>query len=153
MSNAKTIDGVRSDITAKFAATGEDAVKEGDTVIYYAMLFKQYTVNYLDENETSLGTDNIFIPTSSTESSVSYTVNMAYTPPDDLHNFEGWNVKSGGDKIEGYTAGKTYENETTISISGSVVFSVNSPEGHWLVLMKMVREVLITRLPSTNQMR
>jgi len=133
VSNAKTIDGVRSDITAKFAATGEDAVKEGDTVIYYAMLFKQYTVNYLDENETSLGTDNIFIPTSSTESSVSYTVNMAYTPPDDLHNFEGWNVKSGGDKIEGYTAGKTYENETTISISGSVVFSVNSPEGHWLV--------------------
>ena len=83
-------------------------------------------VAYLGDGDVSLGTDS-FLRTPTDPASFSYTVNMAYTA-DSTHNFEGWLVKNGGSNITGHTEGKVYPNETEITISGSVTFSVNAPE-------------------------
>ena len=58
---------------------------------------------------------------------------MNYTPKDDEHNFAGWNVKTGGNNIEGFTEGALYEFGQDINVKGDVTFSVNTPAGHWLV--------------------
>ena len=124
-----TIEGVRDAIRTRLG----QPVTDGDEFDVYAMLFKQYNVTYLDENDTSLGVQTILFRADTTDTWKNYTVNQSYSPADNDHDFEGWSVKSGGDKIQGYTAGTTYENETEISISGDVVFSVVAPEGHWLI--------------------
>lgn len=105
--------------------------QDGETLDVYPVVFKVLHVSYLDENDSSLGSETLLLLRS--ESSTSYTVNMAYTPPTAYQDFEGWNVDSGGTNIDGYTAGTVYENGTEITLSGDVVFSVNAPEGHWLV--------------------
>ena len=137
-----------TDLSPKTAYTVEDAedgmnieevrdwaaaqsIEELTHYYVYSMLYKNYVVNYLDENEVGVGSDNVFMLSSDTSST--YTVNMTYTPKDDTHNFEGWNVKEGGNNIAGHTSGKLYENGNVITISGDVTFSVNAPEGHWLV--------------------
>ena len=63
-----------------------------------------------------------------------YTVNMAYTPQDNEHDFEGWivNDETSQSHISDYT-GEPYENGTDIFVTGDVTFSVNAPPGHWLV--------------------
>ena len=111
-----------------------EPIVEGDepeTVKFYAMIFKSIKVTYLDQDGISLGTHNILLPR--TETSTEYTVNMAYTPPDDIHNFEGWNVKEGGSNITGHTEDALYTNGQQITIRGDVTFSVNSAEGQWLI--------------------
>ena len=122
--NAMSIGQVREWAEAK-------TITEHETVKLYAALVKTFKVTYLDERNASLGTDNVTMIADDT--SVRYTINMGYTPIDDLHNFAGWNVSSGSSNIEGYTEGTTYENGTEITISGDVVLSVNAPEGHWLI--------------------
>lgn len=122
--NAMNIKEVREWAEAK-------TISEGETVKLYAALVKNFTVTYLDERESSLGTDNVSLLASDT--TAPYTVQMGYTPVDDVHNFEGWNVKEGSSNIADYTQGTTYENGDNITISGNVVFSVNATEGHWLV--------------------
>ena len=129
-----TIAEVRTDIASKLPPQ-----KDGDTEIYYAMLFKSYTITYYDEYGISLGQQEVSFRADSADTAQSYTVNMAYTVQDTVHNFEGWKVKKGGSGIEGYKPsdndgeGTFYENGTEITISGSVEFGVNAPLGHWLV--------------------
>ena len=108
-------------------------ITENETVKFYALIYTSFKVDYRDEDNISLGTDNILLPANDDNPSSSYTVQHAYTPKDDLHNFEGWKVQEGGDNISGHTEGRIYENGTEITISGDVTFSVNAAEGHWLV--------------------
>ncbi|MDI9590549.1 MAG: InlB B-repeat-containing protein [Acidobacteriota bacterium] len=122
------IGGVRTLVKNKLQA---GVSQDGETLDVYPVVFKVLHVSYLDENESSLGSETLLLLRS--ESSTSYTVNMAYTPPTAYQDFEGWNVDSGGTNIDGHTAGTVYENGTEIALSGDVVFSVNAPEGHWLV--------------------
>ena len=105
---------------------------ENEDKYLYAMLYRNYVINYLDEKNASIGSENIFMPLSG-GSETSYTVNMAYTPKDDTHAFQGWYAAEGKENISGYTEGNLYQNGDEINISGSVTFSVNAPEGHWLV--------------------
>ena len=124
-----TIEDIRGAIKDRLS----EKVKEGDTLDVYAMLFKQYNVKYVDEYDTSLGVETVPFRADSNEATQNYVVSQTYTPEDNDHNFEGWNVKEGGDSIEGYTEGTVYVNDTSIRISGDVTFSVNAPAGHWLI--------------------
>ena len=125
---ALTIDDVRTDVAGMLPPSSDDI-----TVTYYAMLFKDYRVTYMDENNISLGQEEVTFRADSTSAQQNYKVNMAYTVQDDTHHFEGWNVKEGGSHIVGHTDGKTYENNDNITITGDVTFSVNAPEGHWFI--------------------
>ena len=127
VSQAKDISGVRAIVRQML----ENGVSEGDHVDFYAMYFKSFLVVYLDENNATLGSNDILIPGSSTATSTTYTVNMSYTPQDNNHAFLGWIANSGADDIT--PTRENYPNGTEITISGDVVFGVNSPEGHWLV--------------------
>ena len=128
-SDKLTIKDVRDEVEALL----NDRVTEGDSVTYYAMLFKSYTVSYIDDREASLGSSEVLFRADDETEYQSYTVNMNYTPSDNNHNFEGWLVSEGKDKIEGYTEGKSYKNGAVIGIKGDVILSVDLPAGHWLV--------------------
>ncbi|MBR2555827.1 MAG: InlB B-repeat-containing protein, partial [Aeriscardovia sp.] len=129
---------VRQDAMTRAAAL---ETQDG-AVTYYAAIFKQYTVTYIDEKGVSLGSNTVEIPARETEGT--YTVNMFYAV-DDVHNLEGWIVADGDDNIKGYPSnaesetledGTTqyyYPNNTEITIFGDVTFSVDAPAGHWLV--------------------
>ena len=113
-----------------------------NTVTYYAALFNHYSVTYRDPTGLiTIDTDVVEIPIR--EDQVSYTVNQSYST-DSEHNFEGWIPKEGSTKIVGYpgnahqetlngTPVYYYKNDETITIRGDVTFSVDAPEGHWLV--------------------
>lgn len=120
---------VRNAIRTRLGAT----VHDGDEMDFYAMLFKTYTVSYLDENGVVLATSDIPFLASEDTPTKSYTVNAAYTPPDNTQKFEGWKVLTGGDNISGHTANRLYTNGTGITIRGDVVFYDTISEGHWLV--------------------
>ena len=122
--NGMDIDDVRDWAAAR-------TITENEDVYIYAMLYKNFVINYLDDNNVGVGSENVFMVSGDT--SAPYTVNMGYTPGDDTHAFLGWNVAEGSSNIEGYTPGHLYKNGEEITISGNVTFSVNAPEGHWLV--------------------
>ena len=135
-STIKTIKKVRED-----AKTMADGLTANASITYYAAIYKQYKVTYKDGAGISLGTDVAEAPTRMAEAS--YTVNMSYTT-DDTHNFEGWIVSEGTDNIKNYPEGAEsetiegqtiyyYPNTSVITLTGDVVFSVDAPEGHWLV--------------------
>ena len=125
---AMTIEQVRTQVKGQLPPS-----EDGTEITYYAMLFKDYRITYLDENNISLGQEEVTFRADAKSDEQPYTVNMAYTVQDDTHHFEGWNVKEGGSHIDGYTDGKTYENNDNITITGDVTFSVNAPEGHWFI--------------------
>ncbi len=129
-SESFTIDEIRTNVKAMLPPYAD-----GEKITYYAMFTHGYTVNYLDENNVSLGKEIVELPATATgdELKVQYEVNMVYTPKDDVHNFQGWLVYKGSENIEGYEKDKCYANETVITITGDVTFSVNAPEGNWLV--------------------
>ena len=132
---------VRSDAMTRAAAlNGADG-----EVTYYAAIFKQYTVTYVDGKNITVGTEVAEIP--ARETTATYKINMGYTT-DDTHNFEGWIVADGVDNITNWPAGtkietitvdgqqqerRYYENGTEIPIKGDVKFSVDAPEGYWLI--------------------
>lgn len=120
---------VRDAIRTRLGST----VHDGDEMDFYAMLFKTYTVSYLDENGVVLATSDVPYLASEGTPSKSYTVNAAYTPPDNSQKFEGWKVREGGSNIDGHTANQLYTNSTVITISGDVVFYDTISEGHWLI--------------------
>ena len=132
----KTIEDVRNDcINITNAGVTDAGVNEnGTAVIYYAMLFRQYSVTYLDENNVSLGEIKVPFRADSTQTSQPYTVSMAYTAQDDQHHFEGWLVYEGSSDIVGYNASdEPYQNGQNINITGNITFSVHTPPGHWFV--------------------
>ncbi|MCR5135397.1 MAG: InlB B-repeat-containing protein, partial [Clostridiales bacterium] len=125
---AKTIEQVRTEVAAQLPPT-----TDGKEITYYAMLFKDYRITYLDENNISLGQEEVTFRADATSDEQPYTVNMAYTVQNDTHHFEGWNVKEGSSNIVNYETDKAYQNKETITITGDVTFSVNAPEGHWFI--------------------
>ena len=89
---------------------------------------------YLNDHNAVAGADEVLFRYDDPNPQKSYTVNTAFTPGDNYHNFEGWKVFSGGSNIlEHDSANQNYPNGTIITISGDVVFSVNVSEGHWLI--------------------
>ena len=125
---AKTIADVRTEVAGQLPPE-----TDGTEIVYYAMLFKDYRITYLDENGISLGQEEVTFRADSESAEQEYTVNMSYTVQDDTHHFEGWNVADGTSNIQGYIGGKKYENNDVITITGDVTFAVNAPEGHWFI--------------------
>ena len=121
------IDGVRNAIRTRLGAS----VHDGDEMDFYAMLFKTYTVSYLDENGVVLATSDIPFLASEGTPAKSYTVSAAYTPPDNSQKFEGWKVREGRSNIT--PSAEFYTNGTSITIRGDVVFYDTISEGHWLI--------------------
>ena len=115
-----TIADIREAATTQLNA----GIPEGKTITYYAMLFKRYRITYFDENDISLGEEEVAFRADSTTTQQNYTVNMAYTVQDDTHHFEGWNVKEGGSHIAGHTDGDIYQNNDNITLTGDVQFGV-----------------------------
>ncbi|SMC74225.1 InlB B-repeat-containing protein, partial [Aristaeella lactis] len=128
---ALTMDNIRAAVEGKFPLTAEDT-----EVVYYPILVKQYTINYLDPNAVSLGMHTIDLRADDNDPKP-YTIEMAYTPQDDTHSFEGWNVVSGDEYIAAAEGGTLpeppYPNKTNVTVSGNVTFQVESPEGSWLI--------------------
>ena len=131
-----TIDQVRTAAMSTVAGLDSDA-----TVTYYAGIFNQYTVTYVDGGGITVGAEVAETPSRLTEAP--YTVNQGYNT-DDTHNFEGWIAIDGSSNIKDYPAGAQtetvgeetvyyYTNGTEITLTGNVKFSVEAPEGHWLV--------------------
>ena len=89
-------------------------------------------VTYLDEEQAVVASKEVPYPLESS-SSVSYTVEMDYTPLDEEHSFEGWEVQSGSGNISGYSAGTLYQLNDGFTLSGDVVFAANVSPGNWLV--------------------
>ena len=126
-SNAKTIAGVRTDVKSLLNA----GVTDGDTVYYYALLYKSFTVTYLDTMGTVLSSENYLKETDVTQ--MNYTVLQNFTL-DDQHTLLGWYVKSGYEgAVVGHVAERLYPNDTTIIITNDVVFTPYLPAGYWLV--------------------
>ena len=100
------------------------------------MIFKTYTVTYLDESGKVLSTFSSQHLTS--EANSDHTVNLQYTPPTSTQNFEGWRVSEGKNNIvsaiyEEQECQPPYKNGTELKITGDVTLSVSAPYGHWLV--------------------
>lgn len=109
------------------------SIKEGDVVTLNAVIGKVITLTYIDENGVALGSSKVNL-IGSTETTGEFTVNMAYTPPKSDQNFEGWLVNNGRDNIVTASTDEPYQNgETTLTLKGDVVLSVDAPTGHWLV--------------------
>lgn len=118
---------VRDSLRNRLAA----GVTDGTELHFYAMLFKSYTVSYLDERGVVLATSDIPFLASEGTPAKSYTVSAAYTPPDNSQKFEGWKVREGRSNIT--PSAEFYTNGTSITIRGDVVFYDTISEGHWLV--------------------
>ena len=160
---ALLIDQVRTEVD-NILPPDNDAEAGGDPLVYYAMLFKQYKIDFQDDTGASLGTDTIEFRADSVLDEYSYKIEKTYTPTDEVHGFLGWNVKSGSDNIVGYSDGNLYEVNSNVIIKGDVVFSVNAPEGHWLVFdengkggtynaPQFVKSEDITTAPSLEMVR
>ena len=126
-----TIDGVR-----KYVSEQTGTFTEGTSKIkVYAMLFRVYTITYLDEQNISIGSDELYSLPSVT--SVDYQVSKTYNPVDPTKNFEGWITDNdsaiSNAKYEGENRDEPYPMDTTMTISGNIVFTVQAPKGHWLV--------------------
>ncbi|WP_022773719.1 InlB B-repeat-containing protein [Butyrivibrio sp. AE2015] len=136
-----TIDGIKTILKNYDWSSVQDADTEGgSSITFYAMLYKQFTVTYIDRNNITLGKDSVLFNADEENVELDYVVDQAYTPEDEVHHFEGWLVNEGssniikkGGEAYTYTEGDIFENKTKITITGSVVFSVNAPEGHWLI--------------------
>ena len=128
MAGAMTIDEVRADLTTRLNGSFHNE----DEVHYYAVLVRHHTVTYLDEEQAVVASKEVPYPLGSS-SSVSYTIDMNYTPLDDEHSFEGWEVQSGSGNISGYSAGTLYQLNDGFTFSGDVVFAANVSPGNWLV--------------------
>lgn len=132
--DAMTIEQIR-----QWAADQE--ITEGDTHSTHrfdAAICKLYKITYKDddENKTVLGIASV--PVKSSEygtAAVSSTVSMAYSPKDDVHNFEGWKLDEGSDAnvTSAIPADRIYANDSTIEIKGDISFTVNAPAGNWLI--------------------
>ena len=111
-------------------------ITEGYVHRFDAAICKLYTITYKDLDGTVLGMDSI--PVKAGEygtAGIGYTVNMAYTPKDDIHKFEGWTIDEDARPhvASDIPEGGIYQNGDPITIKGDVSFTVNAPEGAWLI--------------------
>ncbi len=80
-----SLDTKRYDIDGVRAYLAGLEIIEGDTLDIYPLIFKVYSVTYLDEDEISMGSDDVYLPLDAT--TVSYTVSRNYTPKSLTQNF------------------------------------------------------------------
>ena len=136
-----TIEDVRKEAMTAVDELVNDEYVTDKYVTYYAAIFKQFTVKYIDGDGVAVGSEVAEIPAHETEAI--YKVNQAYTT-DENHNFEGWIVLSGESNIKNYPDNADsevidnqtiyyYPNGKEITITGNIRFSVNAPQGYWLV--------------------
>ena len=137
-----TISDIREEVKAKLNA----GVKEGDEVTYYAMVFKSYTVTYLDERSIHVKTAQILVRADDT-SDVTHEVSLNYTPypPEDegaAAEFLGWQ------QIEPEAPGETklYQVGDTLDLDETeYVLKAYTQNGHWLIY-----EENLTNAPYTQ---
>ena len=137
-----TISDIREEVKAKL----NTGVKEGDEVTYYAMVFKSYTVTYLDERSIHVKTAQILVRADDT-SSVTHEVSLNYTPypPEDegaAAEFLGWQ------QIEPEVTGETklYQVGDTLDLDETeYVLKAYTQNGHWLIY-----EENLTNAPYTQ---
>ena len=103
-------------------------IKEGDVVDYYAMIFQIYNIAFQDEFNATIKTDKLYIRADG--EAPAYTIKENYVPSDPNKKFDGWFVSVGSDKVS--PVQEKYAVNTTVNISGNVVFTVNAPSGAWL---------------------
>ena len=130
--SALTFKNVRDSITNRLNTRVED----GTELDFYTMLFKSFSVMYLDENDAVVNNDVLLYRADKSITSMSYTVNTNYIPRSNTGKFEGWMVKSpaDGSHIVGHTDDLyIYTLNTTIDITGDVTFDVIVSEGFWLI--------------------
>ena len=130
--NFMTFDGVRDSIKNRLNA----GITDGTELDFYTMLFKSYSVLYLDENEAVIDNDVILFRADAGITSMPYTVSTNYTPRSNTSKFEGWMVKSStdGSHIVGHdNDSRNYTLNTEIEITGNVTFNVVVSEGFWLI--------------------
>ncbi len=130
--DGKTIADVRTDITTELNKTGEEAIHDGDELHYYAMIFKPYTVTYMDERGIMIQTDIKFVPVSSTEAPT-YDVTLTYVPyPTEEEGvsaeFIGWQ------QLKPVVPGETvlYKNQTITLEAQEYILKAYTEKGHWL---------------------
>lgn len=130
--NFMTFDGVRDSITNRLNSD----ITDGTELDFYTMLFKSYSVLYLDENDAVIDNDVILFRADAGITSMPYTVSTNYTPRSNTSKFEGWMVNSSADgsHIVGHdNDSRNYTLNTEIEITGNVTFNVIVSEGFWLI--------------------
>ncbi len=134
-----SVDKIRADVKQ---LTEANSITDGMTLKYYAMIFKVYTVTYVDEHGVSLSSVNVkrmkdsgSAPNQNPE--IPYTVNQEYTPSDPNRHFEGWYLSEGSKQ---YVTNLTDEqkadpikNKTGLTITGDIYLTANAPHGTWLI--------------------
>lgn len=108
-------------------------VTDGTQYHLYPLLFKIYHVTYYDELGTIISSKEVLYLPNDDNDYHACPINEAYMPTSSEQNFLGWQVYEGGSHIQNHTAGKLYQNGTTININGDVKFKADVPYGHWLV--------------------
>jgi len=132
ISSALTFDDVRKTIKDKL----DTRVEDGTEMDFYTMLFKSFSVLYLDENEAVINNDVLLFRADENVTSLPYTVNTNYTPRSNTSKFEGWivNSQADGEHIDGHTDDSyIYTLNTNIEIKGNVTFNVVVSDGFWLI--------------------
>lgn len=141
-SGAMDIEAIRAWALSK---ANNDEIYEGEKHDFYAMIFQTYAVTFKDESGATLhGEALIFKP----GESVTYTVNVPYTPKEQDEQFQGWYAATtsgaqvttiDGQPIGTETAGPIV-NGTTVNIPESTVFTPKAPHGYWLVFNSNTEE-------------
>ena len=129
ISEAMTIDQVRTWAESL-------TITEGEKHRLDAAICKLYQITYKDTDGTVLGMDSVPVKAEQYgEDAVGATVKMAYTPKDDIHKFEGWTLDetSVSNVTSAIPTDRIYQNDESITIKGDVSFTVNAPEGNWLI--------------------
>ena len=132
MASAITFTQIRDSITNRLNA----GVTDGTELHFYTMLFKSYSISYLDEKGAVIHTDDTAYRADAGTPAIKREVNAAYTPDDNDHNFEGWkvNTHADGTHINGHSDDEhVYENGDSITIRGSITLKVYTTKGHWLI--------------------
>ncbi len=130
--SALTIDEVRDIVTDRLNA----GVEDGTEIDFYTMLFKSFSIMYLDENDAVINHDVLLFRADKNITSLPYTVSTNYTPRSNTSKFEGWMVKSSadGEHIVGHTDDShIYTLNTEIDIKGNITFNVVVSDGFWLI--------------------
>ncbi|MBO4724109.1 MAG: InlB B-repeat-containing protein, partial [Bacteroidaceae bacterium] len=126
-STSMTIAGVRDEVKSVL----NNGVHEGDTIYFYALIYKSFTITYLDDMGTVLSSENFLELTNVTQRSYHVLQNFDL---DDQHTLLGWYVDDGYESsVVGHQTGRLYKNDTNIVIKGDVVFNPYLPQGYWLV--------------------
>ena len=106
-----------------------------DTVTFYARIFTQYTVTYLDENWSVIKTEEIL---SLNWGEQPYKVNASYTPKSPDQKFDGWKIES-GEVADGecrYESDDNIyicQNFANVTIEKDLTFKAYILEWHWLI--------------------